>query len=295
MPAARRYSKLFRGLTSRIAVAFVVLLISGLMAATLVRMAPGFGMDERMLDARLASSSLQAIERQGTEHSNILRYYAEYLQQSRGVRNSRFWPAGEELLSERLALSLGSVVTGLGLAWMLALMTVTVLELSHRSVNEARFARARPLVYSGRFGGAGLRLHRRHPGGGDCGNRISADLPYVRDVSDRRAPRHVCWPTVGLASWHPRAAVRRFSRTARVGRHFREHGAGLDGSGGSPVRLARRGSTGLAGCDGARFARAGQCDIATGLFHYWSESAGGHGSFRPRSAGLICKDPPPSS
>ena len=57
MPAARRYSKLSRGLTSRIAVAFVVLLISGLMAATLVRMAPGFGMDERMLDARLASSS----------------------------------------------------------------------------------------------------------------------------------------------------------------------------------------------------------------------------------------------
>jgi len=140
MPAARRYSKLFRGLTSRIAVAFVVLLISGLMAATLVRMAPGFGMDERMLDARLASSSLQAIERQGAEHSNILRYYAEYLQHlSRGdfgISRSTGRPV-RELLSERLALSLGSVVTGLGLAWMLALMTVTVLELAHRSVNEA--------------------------------------------------------------------------------------------------------------------------------------------------------------
>ena len=53
MPAARRYWNLFRTLTARIAVALAVLLISGLLAATLVRMAPGFGMDERMLDARL--------------------------------------------------------------------------------------------------------------------------------------------------------------------------------------------------------------------------------------------------
>ena len=72
MPAGPRDSKLVRDLTSRSAVALVVLLISGLLAATLVRMAPGFGMDERMLDVRLGAASLQAIERQGTEHSNIL-------------------------------------------------------------------------------------------------------------------------------------------------------------------------------------------------------------------------------
>jgi peptide/nickel transport system permease protein len=140
MPGAPRYSRLFRDLTSRIAVALVVLLISGLLAATLVRMAPGFGMDERMLDVRLGSGSLQAIERQGAEHSNILRYYWHYLRQlSRGdfgVSRSTGRPV-RELLSERLALSLGSVVTGLGLAWMLALMTVTLLELSQRSLHEA--------------------------------------------------------------------------------------------------------------------------------------------------------------
>jgi peptide/nickel transport system permease protein len=140
MIAAQRYSSLFRGLSSRIAVALVVLVISGLLAATLVRMAPGFGMDERMLDARLASSSLQAIERQGAEHSNIVGYYVQYLQQlSRGdfgISRSTGRPV-RELLSERLALSLGSVVTGLGLAWMLALMTVTLLELSQRSLHEA--------------------------------------------------------------------------------------------------------------------------------------------------------------
>lgn len=41
-----------------------------------------------------------------------------------------------DLLSERLALSLGSAVTGLGLAWILALGTVTVLELSQRRAGE---------------------------------------------------------------------------------------------------------------------------------------------------------------
>ena len=140
MSAARHDSNRFRGLSSRIAVALFVLLISGLLAATLVRMAPGFGMDERMLDARLAGSSLRAIERQGAEHSNILNYYAQYLQQlSRGdfgISRSTGRPV-RELLSERLALSLRSVLTGLALAWILALIAVTLLELSDGSFHEA--------------------------------------------------------------------------------------------------------------------------------------------------------------
>ena len=140
MPAVSRDSKLFRDLTSRLAVALVVLLISGLLAATLVRMAPGFGMDERMLDVRLGSGSLQAIERQGVENSNILNYYGRYLRQlSRGdlgVSRSNGRPV-RELLSERLVLSLQSVASGLGLAWMAALSVVAILELAHRGVNEA--------------------------------------------------------------------------------------------------------------------------------------------------------------
>jgi hypothetical protein len=71
MSVAPRYSNLFRSLTSRIAVALAVLLISGLLAATLVRMAPGFGMDERMLDVRLGSGSLHAIEQQGAAQSRF--------------------------------------------------------------------------------------------------------------------------------------------------------------------------------------------------------------------------------
>jgi peptide/nickel transport system permease protein len=140
MSAARSASSLFRGLIARMAIALAVLLICGLLAATLVRMAPGFGMDERMLDVRLGSDSLQAIERQGAEHSNIVRYYAQYLQElSRGdfgVSRSTGRPV-RELLSERLALSFRSVLAALGLAWMLALAAVILLELSHRAASEA--------------------------------------------------------------------------------------------------------------------------------------------------------------
>ena len=139
MSTARLFSNLFRGLTSRMAVALAVLLICGLLAATLVRMAPGFGMDERMLDARLSIASLRAMERQGAEQSDILHYYWHYLRQlSRGDLGNSISSGRpvRELLSERLGLSLRSALTGLGLAWMLALGTVTILELSQRRIGE---------------------------------------------------------------------------------------------------------------------------------------------------------------
>jgi histone H3/H4 len=124
----------------RIVVAVAVLAISGLLAATLVRMAPGFGMDERMLDARLNAASLQSIQRQGAEQSNILRYYWQYLRQLShgefGVSLSSGRPV-RDLLGERLGLSLRSTLAGLGLAWVLALAAVTALELSHCRFNEA--------------------------------------------------------------------------------------------------------------------------------------------------------------
>jgi peptide/nickel transport system permease protein len=140
MSTAPRCSNLLRGLTARIAVALAVLLISGLLAATLVRMAPGFGMDERMLDVRLSSGSLQAMERQGAEQSNILHYYWHYLRQLARGDFGKSLSSGRpvrDLLSERLALSLRSALAGLGLAWMLALVAVTTLELSHRGLSEA--------------------------------------------------------------------------------------------------------------------------------------------------------------
>jgi peptide/nickel transport system permease protein len=140
MSPARRYSYLLRSLTTRIALALAVLLICGLLAATLVRMAPGFGMDERLLDVRLRSASLQAIGQQGAKQSNIFLYYGRYLRQlSRGDLGTSLSSGRpvRDLLSERLTLSFRSALTGLALAWMLALVAVTVLELSNHGFNEA--------------------------------------------------------------------------------------------------------------------------------------------------------------
>jgi peptide/nickel transport system permease protein len=120
-----------RRLASRLAVWTAVLLLSGLLAGTLVRLAPGFGMDERLLDARLSGESREAIEREGQVRSNILAYYREYLRRlargDLGQSVSLGRPVGE-LLRERAAVSVRSGTAGLALAWALALAGVAVLE-----------------------------------------------------------------------------------------------------------------------------------------------------------------------
>ena len=126
-------------LAARAALLVVLVIASGLLAATLVRLAPGFGMDERMLDARLSSSSRQALEQQSNEGSNILRYYARYLAQlwrgDLGSSISLGRPV-KELLSERAWVSLRSGLAGMGLAWAAALLAVVMLELVRARIFE---------------------------------------------------------------------------------------------------------------------------------------------------------------
>ena len=136
----RRRFPLLAALAWRIAAAVSVLLLSGLLAATLVRVAPGFGMDERLLDARLSAGSLRAIERETSAQNHVARYYWEYLQRflkgDLGNSTSLGRPV-RDLLGERLRVSLRSGLAGLALAWIAALVLVTVLELLHRSASEA--------------------------------------------------------------------------------------------------------------------------------------------------------------
>ena len=135
----------FQALASRLALWLVLVLAGGLLAAALVRLAPGFGMDERMLDARLSSSSRQAIEQQLSEGSNVIRYYAQYLARlwrgDLGNSISLGMPV-RELLSERSGVSLRSGVAGVGLGWAAALVAVVMLELAHTRILEALAAGA---------------------------------------------------------------------------------------------------------------------------------------------------------
>jgi ABC-type dipeptide/oligopeptide/nickel transport system permease component len=112
-----------------------VLLAGGLLAATLVRLAPGFAVDERELDPRLNASSRDAIARDRTADSNIGRYYWNYLAglahgdlgQSISLRR----PV-KELLIERAGTTLRSVGAGLAIAWAAALLVAIALEIFRR-------------------------------------------------------------------------------------------------------------------------------------------------------------------
>jgi len=102
-------------------------LMGGLLGATLVRLGPGFGTDERELDNRLNSDSQQAIRAERASENNIAMFYVRYLaglaQGDLGYSHSLNRPV-TALLKERLPLTLlslsygvaGGVAIGLGLA-----------------------------------------------------------------------------------------------------------------------------------------------------------------------------------
>jgi peptide/nickel transport system permease protein len=112
-----------------------ILLAAGLLAATLVRIAPGFGADERLLDTRLSNRSIEALRQAPSEGSNIAAYYWHYLGRlSRGDLGTSISLGRpvKELLKERWAVSVRSASAGLALAWIGALGMVLALEMFRR-------------------------------------------------------------------------------------------------------------------------------------------------------------------
>src|SRR5579863_8381018 len=105
-------------------------LLGGLLGATLVRLGPGFGVDERELDNRLGQESRQAIRNERNADSNIAMFYLRYLSGlvhgDLGFSRSLNRPVSE-LLMERLPLTLGSlaygVLGGVSIGLTLALVT----------------------------------------------------------------------------------------------------------------------------------------------------------------------------
>jgi peptide/nickel transport system permease protein len=109
----------------------LTVLIGGLLGATLVRLGPGFGVDERELDSRLSADSQKAIRAEHAKDSNIAQFYvlyiAGFLHGDFGFSRSLNRPVAE-LLRQRLPLTLeslaGGVLGGLTLGLALALLTV---------------------------------------------------------------------------------------------------------------------------------------------------------------------------
>jgi peptide/nickel transport system permease protein len=109
----------------------LTVLLGGLLGATLVRLGPGFGVDERELDSRLSAESQQAIRIQAARDNNIARFYFRYLaglvHGDFGFSRSLNRPVSQ-LLAERLPLTMLSlgygVLGGVSIGLALALLTV---------------------------------------------------------------------------------------------------------------------------------------------------------------------------
>jgi peptide/nickel transport system permease protein len=114
----------------------VILLISGLAGATLVRLAPGFGLDERSLDTRLSADSVRAIQREHLSERNPLTFYVRFLSglfRGDAGHSAVFAQPVGSLIRERAPRTLETVLAGLAYGWSAAILLATVAAVSGRA------------------------------------------------------------------------------------------------------------------------------------------------------------------
>jgi peptide/nickel transport system permease protein len=99
-------------------------LLGGLFSATLVRLAPGFEVDERELDPHLNAQSVQALRDARRQDGNVLQFYFSYMKRAAHGDLGTSVALGQPvrtLLRDRAPLTLRLLTMGLGLAWLLTL------------------------------------------------------------------------------------------------------------------------------------------------------------------------------
>jgi len=121
-----------RALGKHVCRLLLVLCLGGFLGATLVRFAPGFGVDEEELDSRLSRESMEAVrqsqELNGSLAGFYLRYLTHLLEGDLGISRTLHEPV-RQLLAERFQETLKSVALGLALGWAAGLtlaMTVAM-------------------------------------------------------------------------------------------------------------------------------------------------------------------------
>src|SRR5688572_27252132 len=119
----------------RILRVFTVLIVAGLASATLVRFAPGYDSNELFLDPRISSRTIEAIRQENADNPLIFygRFLAAVLTGDLGTSRVYGRPV-KELLQERANVTLGSMATGLGLAWLVGFGAACVAVFSKRGL-----------------------------------------------------------------------------------------------------------------------------------------------------------------
>jgi peptide/nickel transport system permease protein len=100
-----------------------------LLSATLVRFAPGYGVQERELDPRWSAQSVEALRQKQALHEGLPLFYFHYVSAlahgELGESDSLKRPV-RELLRQRLPVTSNSVVRGLGVAWLAAALLASL-------------------------------------------------------------------------------------------------------------------------------------------------------------------------
>ena len=113
-----------RFLAGRLLLFPLTILLGGLLGATLARLAPGFGSDDRELDSRLSTASLQALRQSRAAQGDLPTFYKNYLagllHGDLGFSPSLRRPV-RELLAERIPVTVRGVGLGLAGGWLLGL------------------------------------------------------------------------------------------------------------------------------------------------------------------------------
>lgn len=108
-----------------LATMLVTVLVGAFLAATLVRLAPGFDADAQQLDSRLSHETVEALRAGRAQNRNIVRFYFNYLGAALhgdlGQSQTLNRPV-RQLVAERLPVTARLVGWGVLLGWTLALV-----------------------------------------------------------------------------------------------------------------------------------------------------------------------------
>lgn len=103
----------------------VTLLIGGFLGCLLLRYGPGFGSDERDLDQRYSSATLDALHQARAGEQNILRFYFNYVKNALhgdlGISTSLQQPVGQ-LIAARAPATFRLLALGLVAGWIPGLL-----------------------------------------------------------------------------------------------------------------------------------------------------------------------------